>query len=53
MVITDLNKINWLNTFIEGNDMTSINANFENFSNIVKDSLNCHMPLRKINLNKL
>ena len=33
--------------------MTSINANFNTFGEIVENTLNCHMPFKTINVNKI
>ena len=52
-VLLELNKIDWSKEFIDGRDMTSINTNFKTFGDIIEMTMNCHMPLRTINVNKI
>ena len=52
-VLLELNKIDWTKEFIGGCDMTSINTNFKTFGDIIKITMNFHMLLRTINVNKI
>ena len=52
-VLLELNKIDWSKEFIDGCDMTSINTNFKTFGDIIETTMNCHIPLRTINVNKI
>ena len=52
-VLLELNNIDWTKEFIDGCDMTSINTNFQTFGEIIETTVNCHIPLRTINVNKI
>ena len=52
-VLLELNKIDWSKEFVDSCDMTSINTNFKTFGDIIETTVNCHMPFRTINVNKI